>query len=61
MAADAVSSGYSADDLTKAMNEALSKSIEVQILGIKYQQEITDYNVKLAQVGSRAAKQVPQG
>ncbi len=56
-----VGSQYSADDLTKAMNEALSKSIEVQILGIQYQEKITDYNVKLAQVASRASKQVPQG
>jgi len=47
--------------LTKAMDNAIIKNVEMQELGIKYQEKITAVTVQLAQVAARASKQVPQG
>jgi hypothetical protein len=47
--------------LEKTMNDAIIKNVEMQEKGILFQEKITEVNVKLAQVGTRASKQVPQG
>lgn len=47
--------------LRGAMDDAIKANVEMQKLGIQYQEHITAVNVQLAQVATRAAKQVPQG
>ena len=48
-------------DLKKAMDDAIWNNVNMQKLGIAYQENITAVNVQLAQVAARASKQVPQG
>mgnify|MGYP001011452307 CR=1 FL=1 len=52
---------YTMEGLEGMMNKAIENNIKMQMLGIQYQEGITAVNVTLAQVSTRAAKQVPQG
>ena len=49
------------DRLQATMDNAILANVEMQEKGIRYQEHITAVNVQLAQVATRAAKQVPQG